>query len=159
MSSFPNDSERLDILLNMARAANYRVGPEWFQAAETYNGDAWLAMGKAAEEEPEMMNLRDAWAIWRYGLDKANDAESAWAVLQHICDEADAEQQYLTDSPAGRAVELLVPKLPQQRLVDRAVQLVREAGLLNFTHWRNQWPPPVRLSAEARLRVRRCDRV
>ncbi len=134
---FRERQKRLDTLLNMARLANYRVGPEWFQAAETYNGDAWTALGKAAKNEPPMAEVRDAWAIWRYGLDKATNAESAWTAFQIICDEADAKQQYSTDSVTGRAVELLVPKLPQQRLVDKAMPLIRGTGPSTWSRWRN----------------------
>jgi hypothetical protein len=125
---FRERQKRLDTLLNMARLANYRVGPEWFQTAETYNGDVWLALGKAVEGEPQMAEVRDAWATWRYGLDKAADPDSAWTVFQRICDEAEAKQQYATDSVTGRAVELLVPKLPRQRLVDKALPLIRQTG-------------------------------
>ena len=135
---FRGRDQRLATLLNLARLAHYQVGAEWFQAAESYNGDAWLALGKAAEDEPPMWQLRDAWAAWHYGLDKVTDADSAWTIFQQICDEADARQQYLTDSIAGRAVELLVPKLPQERLVDDAAKLIREtrAYAYSYSYWR-----------------------
>jgi hypothetical protein len=134
---FRQRQKRLDALLNMARAADYRVGPDWFQAAETYDGDAWLAVTKAAENEPGMATLRDAWAVWRYELDKAVDAESAWKAFQRICDEADSRQQYSTDSVTGRAVELLATKLPPERLVDVAVRLARETSTFSYTRWRS----------------------
>ncbi len=134
---FRQRQKRLDTLLNIARLAGYRVGPEWFQAAETYNGDAWIALEKAAEEEPQMTAVRDAWAAWRCGLDKINNAGSAWTAFQQICDEAETEQQYLTDSVAGRAVELLVPKLPPKRLADKAAQLIRNTSTSGYCRWQS----------------------
>jgi len=134
---FRERQKRLDTLLNMARLAQYRVGPAWFQAAETYNGDVWLALGNGIEREPQMAEVRDAWASWRYVLDKVNDADSAWAAFQEICYEADTQQQYSTDSVAGRAVELLVPKLPQELLVSKAVQLIRDWSVPGRASWHN----------------------
>ncbi len=122
-------------LLNLALGQIPRRA-DWFQTAESYNGDAWLALGKAAADEPQLWQLRAAWATWKYGLDKVGSPESAWTVFQQIREEADAQQQYLTDSVAGRAVELLVPKLPQERLMDEAVRLIRDTSTFSYLFWR-----------------------
>lgn len=133
---FPERQKRLDALLDKARLAGYDVTPEWFQTIETYDEDGWIALRRAVPDEPEMMAVLDAWATWRYGLDKVTDADSAWRAFEGICEEADAKKQYLTPSVAGRAVELLVSKLPEDRLLDRAVRLIRSAGLFHYLTWR-----------------------
>ena len=133
--TFPEREKRLAVLLNKARLADYRVGPEWFQAIETYNEDGWIALRNAADNEPRMMEVFDAWAMWRYGLDKVTDAEMAWQTFERIGEEADVQQQYLTPSVAGRAVELLVPKLPQERLLDKACKLIRNTGSFQYFKW------------------------
>ena len=133
---FPERQKRLAALLNMARLAGYRVGPEWFKAIETYHEDGWMAVQQAVGKEPRMMEVLDAWATWRYHLDKVGDADSAWSAFAAICDEADARQEYFTASAAGRAVELLVPKLPQERLMGRAAVLIRTCqGIPNYVCW------------------------
>jgi hypothetical protein len=132
--AFRQREKRLGTLLNMARLSEYRVGPDWYRAAETYNGDAWTAMGKLAEQEPGMAKVRDAWATWRYALDRAVDGDSAWVAFARICDEAEKCQRYSTDSVTGRAVELLVPKLPHDRLVDRALPLARSTGPQSYAY-------------------------
>ncbi len=132
---FPERRKRLDALLDKARLAGYRVGPEWFQAIETYNEDGWIALRKAADDEPRMMDVLDAWARWRYGLDKVTDAGMAWQTFERICAQADVHRQYLTSSVAGRAVELLVPKLPQGRLLDKAIDLIRGTGSFGYFNW------------------------
>ena len=133
---FPDRQRRLESLLDLARLADYRVGPDWFEAAETYDEDGWLALQDAAEKEPGMSDALDAWATWRYGLDKATDADSAWDAFLRICDEAEARGQYLTPSVVGRAVELLTPKLPTDRLLDRAVDLIRATEGFTYSKWR-----------------------
>lgn len=135
-TQFPQREKRLDNLLKLAQLAGYRVGPDWFQAIETYHEDGAMALRRAAKQDPRMMDVLDAWATRRYALDKVNDADSAWAAFQRICEEADATREYFTASVAGRAVELLTPKLPQERLVDRAVQLIRTyRGRLGCAQW------------------------
>jgi hypothetical protein len=132
---FPDRQKRLDALLNKARLADYRVGDDWYKALETYNEDGWLALDNAAVKEPGMKKVMNDWASRRYKLDKVVDEESAWRSFQRICDEAESRQWYLTGSLAGHAVELLVPKLPQDRLVEKAVKIIRNSNTFGYTQW------------------------
>jgi hypothetical protein len=132
---FPQRQKRLDDLLDKARLADYRVAPEWFETLETYGRDGWLAMRKAADREPPMAKLLDDWAAWHYQLDKATGSDSAWQAFLRICDEADARRHYLTESLAGHAVEMLTPRLPQERLIDKAIHLSRETDYFDFSTW------------------------
>jgi len=132
---FPQRRKRLDSLLDKARLADYRVGAEWFKAIETYDEDGWIALRTAADGEPRMMEVLDAWATWRYELDEVTDAESAWRTFTRIREEAETRRQYLSPSVAGRAVELLAGKLPRGRLVDEATGMIRNAGSYGYFNW------------------------
>ena len=133
---FPQRQARLEALLDKARMDDYQPDIAWFNAIETYDEDGWIALREAADLDPRMFDVLDAWATWRYDLDEVTDEKSAWRAFERICDHADACKQYLTPSVAGRAVELLVLKLPAERLVERAEQLIRATGSLTYTSWR-----------------------
>lgn len=132
---FPERQKRIEKLLDVARAHDYEPGGDWFVAAETYNSDGWIAAANAMKTEPDMQRLLDAWAVWRYDLDEVSDADMAWAKFEQICDEADRRRYYLTSGVAGRAVELLVSRLDDERLVERAVKLIRGAKQFRWWTW------------------------
>ncbi len=132
---FPERQKRIEKLLDIARAHDYQPGGEWFETIETYNSDGWIAVRKAMDTEPEMLKLLDTWARWRYGLDEVNDAKSAWLKFEQICDEADTRQFYRTSDVMGRAVELVVPELEPERLVKRAMELIRRITMLSWLTW------------------------
>ena len=130
---FPERQKHLDALLDKARLANYKVDREWLKSLETYGRDGWNALQKAAGDEPEMKHVLAAWAIWRHGLDKAVDVQSAWLAFKAICGRADAAGKYSTDSVDGLALELLVTKLPAERLVALAEETIREIQGMNYS--------------------------
>ncbi|MGD0519103.1 MAG: hypothetical protein ABSA26_16330 [Thermoguttaceae bacterium] len=132
---FPERQKRLDALLNKARLTDYRVWDDWYKAMETYNEDGWIALDNAVGKEPGMKKVMDDWASRRYQLDKVVDEESAWQTFQRICDEAKSREWYLTASLAGHAVEILVPKLPQDRLVEKTVKIIRNSDTFDYTQW------------------------
>ena len=117
---FPKWDEHIEFLVDRARLADYQVGPEWFNSIRSYGSRGWELLGRGATDEPELANIRDAWARRQYGLTDVRDSKSAWRVLESICAEADKRARYASDSPAGRAVELLVAQLDQEQLVRRA---------------------------------------
>jgi hypothetical protein len=125
---FPQRQERLATLLDLARLADYHVDGQWLKALETYGRDGWEALQNATKSEPGFRDVLAAWATWPYGLEKVTDKETAWLALQAICDRADAVGKYSTDSIDGLAVEMLVPKLPAERLVDLAEKTVRQTA-------------------------------
>lgn len=133
---FPQRTARIETLLDKARLSSYDPNDEWFETMQTYKADGWLAVRKAMDTEPDMIKLLDAWATWRYELDKVTDSKSAWSAFARICDEADDRQYYLTSAIAGRAVELLVPKLEPERLVQKAVKLIRSTRMFGWYYWR-----------------------
>ena len=125
---FPQRQQRLEKLLAQARLADYQVGPAWFEVMETYGADGWLALLEASEKEPELHQVFDAWVTRRYNLAAVKDADSAWAVFEKLCDEAPREQQYYTCTLAGRALELIAPRLDAERLVRLAEGRIARIG-------------------------------
>ncbi|MCK4294779.1 MAG: HEAT repeat domain-containing protein [Planctomycetes bacterium] len=133
---FPQRQKRIEKLLDIARLNDYQPGPQWFEVMQTYRSDGWVGVREAMDTEPDMIKLLDAWATWRYELDKVTDSKSAWRAFARICNEADDRQYYLTSAIAGRSVELLVPKLEPERLVQKAVKLIRSARMFGWYYWR-----------------------
>jgi hypothetical protein len=132
---FPHRRQRMEKLLDKARLNDYRVGGEWFEAMETFGQDGPITVRKAMDKEPDMINVLDDWARWRYELRKVTDAESAWQTFERICAEADELQSYSTASVAGRAVELLVGRLDAGRLVRRAVNIISSTYNYGWSSW------------------------
>jgi hypothetical protein len=119
-ATFPKRTERIERLVADARERGPAVGPEWFESMEAFRPQGWTMLRNAADKDPELMAVVDAWAARRYDLDKATSPETAWRAFERILAEADQRLAYATDSLAGRAVELLVPRLDPDRLVRRA---------------------------------------
>jgi hypothetical protein len=132
---FPKRQQRLEKMLDKARLSDYRVDADWFSTMETFGQDGPLAVRRAMEKEPDMINVLDDWAKWKYDLDQVTDAESAWSVFQRICAEADLLGSYSTAGVAGRAVELLAPHLDAERIVKRAVKLIRSTRNYGWGSW------------------------
>ena len=122
---FPHRDQRLESLLDKARLDDYRVGSEWFQAIETYEEDGWVAIRQVLQPEPRTQALLDSWVTWHYDLEQVSDEHSAWSAFARILDEAEEGRQYVTCGLAGRAVELLVPRLDPARLVSLAEKRIR----------------------------------
>ena len=122
---FPERQKRLEKLLDKARLMDYKVDEDWLVAIETYGRAGWKALREAAMSEPELTGVLDAWARWRYKLDDVKKASTAWRAFKRICDDADARGEYSTASVAGRAIELIVPMLDPNQLVDHAVASIK----------------------------------
>ncbi len=132
---FPQRTARIEKLLDKARLSDYHPDAEWFKAMLTYRADGWVTVRKAMDDEPEMSQVLDAWAVWQYELDKVTDSKSAWRAFEHICRQADQRQYYLTSDIAGRAVELLAPKLDPNRLIHRALKIIRSTQSFGWYAW------------------------
>ncbi|MEJ2646863.1 MAG: HEAT repeat domain-containing protein, partial [Sedimentisphaerales bacterium] len=132
---FPDLQESLDRMLDYARLNDYQVGSDWFMEMETLGQAGMNAIYGAINNEPDMDKVLDGWASWKYGLDKVTDEKSAWKVLEKICDEADRQQFYATSSIAGRAVELLTNKIDPDRLVSKAINIIRNTGTFGWNSW------------------------
>lgn len=124
--TLPERQKRLDTLLNIARANDYHVDAAWLAAAETFRSDGIDAILKARDDEPQMQNIWDTWARSKYPVDSATTPDAAWAIFQRICDDADAANSYETMTPQGRALELLAPRLPADRLLRAAGDMLRQ---------------------------------
>ena len=132
---FPQREKRLEALLDRGRLAGYEVGTDWFEAIETYGMDGAIALRTAPDWQTHMSRVLDAWARWRYDLEEATVPDAAWRAFLRICREADRERRYSTAGVAGRAVELLVPRLDPERLARQAVEVIRRGGRINYLRW------------------------
>ncbi|MHC4566391.1 MAG: HEAT repeat domain-containing protein [Planctomycetota bacterium] len=132
---FPERQKQIEKLLDIARLHGYAPQPQWFEAMETYRSDGWVAVREAMDTEPDMSKLLDAWATWRYELDGITDPTSAWRKFEQICKQAERRQYYMTSDIAGRAVELLVPRLDQKRLIRRARKAIRSTRFYSWHNW------------------------
>jgi len=129
---FPTRLRRIETLLDKARLCDYAIDAGWARAMDTYGKQAWLMAREACEQEPRLRSVLNAWAAWRYGLGEATDAPAAWSALQRVASEADERRYYSTASIAGRAVELLSPKLDPKQLVTEVM-----AALKRYQSWPN----------------------
>jgi hypothetical protein len=127
-ATFPKRTERIDRLVADACERGPAVGPEWFESMEAFGPQGWMMLRNAADKDLKLMAVVDAWAARRYGLDKATSPETAWEAFERILAEADQRRAYATDSLAGRAVELLAPRLSPDRLVRRAEEILRSGA-------------------------------
>ncbi|MCP4641596.1 MAG: HEAT repeat domain-containing protein [bacterium] len=134
---FPEREHRLETLLDQARLADYAVGPDWFEAIETYGPHGSWVIRERAGSEPELMQVFRDWGAWQHDLVEVPNAASAWDIFERVMQRADDEQQYLTASPAGALVESLVPMLDADRLVDLASDLLESSTLYDCVTWRD----------------------
>jgi len=121
---FLSHRERMEELLDLARLSDYRVEPAWFRAMDSYGKRGWTTLRKAAIHEPDLMEVFDAWAAWRYQIGDDANANTAWPTFLRVCDRAGDRRRYDTASVDGRATELLVPKLDPEQLVSHAETLL-----------------------------------
>lgn len=122
-------------MLDRARLNNYQVEPAWFEVMETCRTDGWLALRGAMEKEPQFETAWDAWAVWKYELDKVQSPEAAWHTFRRIMSEAERNSSYLSANVQGRAVELLTPKLAPGDLVAAALPQTKLLGRYLGYYW------------------------
>ncbi len=132
---FPARQERIETLLDLARLNDYSPDEQWFETIETCRSDGWIAVRQVMDEEPRMSEVLDGWAAWKYDLDAATDSASAWEVFERIRAEANQRQYYMTSDIAGRAVELLAPRLNPDRLVRLTRNVIRSTRLYSWDGW------------------------
>ena len=120
----PKWRDDVDSLLLKAQLVDYEVDSEWYDAMATYADLGWNELRRRSAEDPGFDRAADAWATAKYDLDSVTNSTAAWAVVQRIQEEA-LQAGYYTDSLAGRALELVVPKLDRQFVVDHAERRLR----------------------------------
>lgn len=121
----PRWLDDIEALADRARLSDYEVHREWIEAMASYAEAGWMKLRLQSVNEPEFNRVLDAWATELYGLDDVVDEASAWRVFERIRQEANESDNYHTDSPAGRALELLATKLNRDVIVDLAERRIR----------------------------------
>lgn len=119
-------------LIDQARTNNYCVNSDWLAAFDTLDNTGWQRLAKLIEHEPEFAQIVDQWTAWKYGIDRVHTPDEAWALFEQICQEADQSGQYYTNTMAGRAVELLTPKLDAEKLICLAEKLIAQQKGLTY---------------------------
>lgn len=130
---FPDENSLpAERLLDQARANDYRVTTDWLAAMDSLKPTLWSTLEKRADREPQFAAVMDQWAVWKYDLDTIRTPEAAWAAFDRIGREAEESGRYDSNSMAGRAVELLVPRLDPLRLVTLAEQMIGQTMRLSY---------------------------
>ncbi|MGZ0164824.1 MAG: hypothetical protein ACKVII_12955 [Planctomycetales bacterium] len=128
--------KQIDLLLERARLADYQVDAEWLQCMASYRHRGWDRIQKLVPFEPEMRRLLDALATWQYDLKSVHDAAAAWKVVERVCQEAEQQRGYDTNTPAGRAIRQVIGKLDPQLVVDASLCEIQQ---LPVQHTENVW--------------------
>lgn len=120
----PSRVEDVAFLLQRARLADYEVDDAWLDAMERYDYRGWEALLRKSEIEPGFNRVLDQWAVRRYDLEKVKGHAAAMALLERIAAEAEERESYQTNSIAGRALELVLPEMEPEELIERAVDRI-----------------------------------
>lgn len=122
---FPKWEESIEMLLDQLRLNDYEVNEEWLEVFASYGGGAEKQIQQALQTEPELKAINEFRARQKWDLQTVNDAESAWRKLLEISAKAGRGHRYDSQSIDGVAVDLLVPSLAPQQLVDYAIKLLK----------------------------------
>jgi hypothetical protein len=127
-------------ILDKARLMDYKIDADWISAADTYFHLVRNAMIAVIPEEPEFQQVLTDWAKFRYHLDQATDAKSAWQALEAIQAQVDKEGSYHTKSIAGDAVEYLIERLDSDQVIRLAKSKLKSRSTIGFNGFVNRWP-------------------
>jgi beta-lactamase regulating signal transducer with metallopeptidase domain/peroxiredoxin/protocatechuate 3,4-dioxygenase beta subunit len=115
-------------LYTVARSAGYKVGPEWFQVAESSADRVYRMVQIYAERygEPGFNRVLDDWVRWKYKLDRVVETNSATTLFTQFCNQFDEERKFDARSdPRIRAIGLISDKLDAEALMDRYIDALR----------------------------------
>jgi hypothetical protein len=121
----PQWQDDIKLLMNRARLYDYVPDRAWVDAMATYGDAGWLQLRMKSLEEDGFNRVLDAWASHLYDVDSVNDARTAWKQFERIRSEANEQGGYYTDTPLGRALELLLPKIDREELIQLAEDRIR----------------------------------
>ncbi len=125
---FPVWESEIENLLDRARLNDCEIDEAWLATFDSYGDFGTKQLDRAILEEPTLKKVLEQRARIAHGLADVTDAASAWAHLMRIEDEARSSRRYDSGSDAGVAVNLLVPMLDPQQLVDHAIQLLTNSS-------------------------------
>lgn len=122
---FPTWEVAIEELLDWARSNAYQVNAAWLEAFDSYGKFADNQLEKALRIEPQLEKVRIERARFANNLQVVHDSVSAWQRLMQIENDARTNRSYDSASSAGIAVELLVPWLDPEQLVEHAIALLK----------------------------------
>jgi hypothetical protein len=125
-------SRRFENLLQKARLSDYKVGPSWFEAAETHGQSGWTRLRRLAANDKGFGQVVDKWVEWKYGVTGDISRDRTAEVFERICQELNAGRRYDAADPAGRAVELIFYRLDLRKLVQVYEQAIRSGRYMQL---------------------------
>ncbi|MEM7014634.1 MAG: hypothetical protein AAF585_24500, partial [Verrucomicrobiota bacterium] len=126
---FANRDERIEQLLDWARLHDYEVNEAWLSAIGAFGKSGLKAVQSKIKREPDFERVYAAMT----GLNIEIPADP-WAEFQKTLVEADAANNYNTDSDLGRRVAMLAPHLDPEKLADYAQPLARRPSFTS-SNW------------------------
>lgn len=123
---FPSREKRIKSLFDQARMTDYVVDIDWLNAYENWKWSSWDYLQRHAEQEPQLALIVDQICQHRYNVRGVINTQDAWSLLKTIGREAVKNQRYETFSVQGRTVELLLPMIDKQQLLQHVSGLVAD---------------------------------
>ena len=128
---FPAWERAIEDLLDRARLDGYVVDKAWLSAFDSYGNFAINQFERSIVAEPELKRIQETRARLAINLSEVTDAVTAWRHLMKIEDEARTSHRYDSGSTSGIAVNLLVPLLDRNQLIEHAVALLNTTPKLD----------------------------
>ena len=116
-------------MVDRLRLEDYHPSDAWFAVANRMiaeQPETWYYFVIHAATEPELGEFLDHWARRLYDVPEHPTAEQAWDLYERICKEAGDKEYYITAGPAGRVMDMLIPVLDEDRLIEQATRLAKE---------------------------------
>ena len=122
--TFAEWEQAIDVLLERARLADYQVSEDWLAAIASYRHRGWTRLRQLMPYEPEMSRLLDDLTRWQFGLSPDLSSDAAWQIVERIRSQAASDSAFYTDTPAGRALRLMIDRLDPQQVADEFVAAI-----------------------------------
>ena len=139
---FPEIEQRIDELLTLLRLRDYQVDPNWFTEMQQYGNRGWQTLYNTAHKhrtvqrfvlrpslaEPELTQVMDDWAHWRY-LAAVHNPPSAWELFLELVAEVDRLGGYSSQGLVGYTLRQLIPDLPLDVLTSWLQQRIKRRDM------------------------------
>jgi hypothetical protein len=122
---FPEWETAIDELLDRARMDDYEVDTAWLDSFDSYGSFAANKLNSVVTTEPAFKPIQTQRARDLHQRQNINDSATAWTRLMEIEEEARQTHAYDSRSPSGVMVDLLIPLLDTDQVIDHALALLR----------------------------------
>ncbi|MCA9058354.1 MAG: hypothetical protein KDA85_07640, partial [Planctomycetaceae bacterium] len=141
-TKFPSWEEQIERLLDQARLQDGQVSEAWDRAAASYGELLQFRIPTELSEQPALNErLQNRRAESRFHLDQIRTAADAWKLLMQFCEAAKRTGQWPPEEHAHVALQLIVPQLDQEQLLqaaeERLKQRMSREALYNYSMWQS----------------------